>query len=45
MYIYKRSCLSSSNATLFADVTSLFSVIHNANTTAKEFNSDLVKIR
>ena len=45
IYIYKRSCLSSSNANLFAGDTSLSSVIHNANTTAKEFNNDLVKIR
>ena len=35
----------SSNAKLFADGASLFSVIHNANTTAKEFNNDLLKIR
>ena len=34
----------SSNAKLFADGTSLFSVVHNANTTAKELNNDLVKI-
>ena len=34
----------SSNAKLFADDTSLFSVAHNANTTAKELNNDLVKI-
>ena len=34
----------SSNAKLFVDGTSLFSVVHNANTTAKELNSDLVKI-
>ena len=34
----------SSNAKLFADRTSLFSVVHNANTTAKELNNDLVKI-
>ena len=33
-----------SNAKLFADETSLFSVVHNANTTAKELNNDLVKI-
>ena len=45
IYIYKRSCLSSSNAKLFADDTSLPSVIHNANAKAKEFNNDLVKIR
>ena len=35
----------SSNAKLFADDTSLFSVVHNANTTAKELNNDSVKIR
>ena len=34
----------SSNAKSFADDTSLFSIIHNANTTAKELNNDLVKI-
>ena len=34
----------SSNAKLFADDTSLFSVVHNANTTVKELNKDLVKI-
>ena len=34
----------SSNAKLFADDASLFSVVHNANTTAKELNNDLVKI-
>ena len=33
----------SSTAKLFADDTSLFSVLHNANTTAKELNNDLVK--
>ena len=33
----------SSNAKLFADDTSLFSVAHNANTTAKELNNGLVK--
>ena len=33
-----------SNAKLFADDTSLFSVVHNANTTAKALNNDLVKI-
>ena len=31
----------SSNAKLFADDTSLFSVVHNANTTAKRLNNDL----
>ena len=34
----------SSNAKLFTDNTSLFSVVHNVNTTAKELNNDLVKI-
>ena len=34
----------SSNAKLFADDTSLFSVVHNASTTAKELNKDLEKI-
>ena len=32
------------NAKLFVDETSLFSVVHNANTTAKELNYYLVKI-
>ena len=34
----------SSNAKLFADDTSLFSIAHNANTATKELNNDLVKI-
>ena len=34
----------SSNVKLFADDTSLFSVVHNPNTTAKDLNNDLVKI-
>ena len=34
----------SSNAKLFADDISLFSVVHNANTTAKELDNDFVKI-
>ena len=34
----------SSNGKLFADDTSLFSVLHNGNTTAKELNNDLIKI-
>ena len=33
-----------SNAKLFADDTSLFSVVHNVNTSAGEVNNDLVKI-
>ena len=36
-------CLSS-NAKLFADDTSLFSVVHDINTSAIELNSDLKKI-
>ena len=31
----------STNAKLFADDTSLFSVVYNANTTAKKLNNDL----
>ena len=34
----------SSNAKLFADGKSLFSVIHDSNTTSNELNDDLVKI-
>ena len=34
----------SPNAKLFADDTSLFSVIHDSNTSALELNSDLAKI-
>ena len=34
----------SSNAELFADVTSLFSVFQNVNISADELNNDLVKI-
>ena len=34
----------SSNAKLFADGNSLCSVVHNADTTAKELNNDLLKI-
>ena len=34
----------SSNAKLFADDKSLFSVIHDSNTTSNELNDDLVKI-
>ena len=44
MYINDLADGLSSNAKLFADGTSLFSVVHNANTTAKELNNDLVKI-
>ena len=34
----------SSNAKLFADDTSLFSVVHNANTKTKELNNDLLNL-
>ena len=34
----------SSNAKLFADDTSLFSVVNNANTAAKELSNDFKKI-
>ena len=33
-----------SNAKLFADDTSLFSVVHDLNTSAKELNDDLKKV-
>ena len=33
-----------SNAKLFADDTSLFSVVHDVNTSAKELNHDLKKV-
>ena len=44
IYIDDLSDGLSSYAKLFADDTSLFSVVYNANTTAKELNNDLVKI-
>ena len=44
IYINDLADSLSSNAKLFVDDTSLFSVFHNANTTAKELNNDLVKI-
>ena len=43
IYINDLADRLSPNAKLFADDTSLFSVVHNANTTARELN-DLVKI-
>ena len=42
--IHKRSRDDLSNAKLFADDTSLFSVVHNVNILAGEVNNDLVKI-
>ena len=44
IYIKDLSKGLSSNAKLFADDTSLFSVIHDSNTSALELNSDLAKI-
>ena len=44
IYINDLSEGLSSNTKLFADDTSLFSVIHNSNTSALELNSDLAKI-
>ena len=44
IYINNLSEGLSSNAKYFADNTSLFSVIHDSNTSALELNSDLVKI-
>ena len=44
IYIHDLADNLSSNAKLFADEPSLFSVVHNASTTAKELNNDLVKI-
>ena len=44
MYINDLSEGLSSNAKLFADNTSLFSVIHDSNTSALEVNSNLEKI-
>ena len=44
IYINDLSDDSSSNPKLFGDDTSLFSVVHNKNTSAKELNNDLCKI-
>ena len=44
IYINKLSDGLNSNPKLFADETSLFSVVHNINSTAKDLNSDLMKI-
>ena len=43
-YINNLSDGLTSNPKLFADDTSLFSVIHNINSTANDLNSDLMKI-
>ena len=44
IYIKDLSDDLSSNPKLFADDTSLFSVVHDKNTSAKELNNDLWKI-
>ena len=44
IYINDLSDNLTSNAKLFADDTSLFSVVHDVNTSAKELNDDLKKI-
>ena len=44
IYINDLSEGLSSNAKLFAGATSLFSVIHDSNTSALELNSDLAKL-
>ena len=44
LYINDLSERLSSNAKLFADDTSLFSVIHDSNTSALDLNNDLAKI-
>ena len=43
VYVYDIPDNLSSNTKLFADDTSLFSVVQNSNTTAKELNNDLPK--
>ena len=44
IYINDLSDGLTSNPKLFADATSLFSVMHNINSTANDLNSDLMKI-
>ena len=44
IYINDLSDNLTSNAKLFADDTSLFSEVHDDNTSAKELNNDLKKI-
>ena len=44
IYINKLSDGLNSNPKLFADDTSLFSVVHNINSTANDLNSDLMKL-
>ena len=44
IYINALSDNLTSNAELFADDTSLFSVVHDVNTSAKELNDDMKKV-
>ena len=44
IYINDLSDNLTSNAKFFADDASLFSVVHNVNTSAKELNDDLKKV-
>ena len=45
IYINDLASKLSSNAKLFADDTSLFSVVRNKDTSARELNDDLAKVR
>ena len=45
IYINNLSDNLTSNAKLFADDTSLFLVVHDVNTSAKELNDDLKKVK
>ena len=45
IYINDLSIDLSSNPNLFANGTSLFSVVHNRNTSSNKLNNDLLKIR
>ena len=44
IYINDLSDNLTSNAKLFVDDTSIFSVVHDVNTSAKELNDDLKKV-
>ena len=44
IYINDLSDNLTSNAKLFADDTSLFSVVHDVNTSAKKLNDDMKKV-
>ena len=45
VYINDLSTGLSSNPRLFADDTSLFSIVHDRNTSTNELNNDFLKIR